>query len=320
MKKATVAVCTYNRAKNLESLVRGLRKQACQYPFDILVVDNSSTDNTQYVLAALSREDGPVLRVVKEERCGIVYARNRAIDESAGSDYMAFIDDDELPGEGWLCAAVDALDREGAECAGGQIKVGVPEDCRPLWLGRELMGFLGEVSHSDKPFWITQKTTPVWSGNIAYRTTLFRGGLRFDERYNRRGDGIGGGEDNAMFSTLLERGAKIRYRPDMVIEHLVEDFKLRRKYFLTLHYLAGKKAGAWEGTEYERAFCGVPPFMIAQALRQWSKAFEMMLMRRPGALRQAMNGSYAIGMINGRIRRWRHGQAPGHGGHAERAR
>lgn len=308
MKKATIAVCTYNRAKNLEALVKGLKQQACQFPFDIIVVDNSSTDNTQYVLRALGRESGPALRVVKEERCGIVYARNRAIDESAGSDYMAFIDDDELPVSGWLQAAIDALDREGAECAGGQIRVKVPQDGRPGWLERELLGFLGEVSHSDKPFWITGRETPVWSGNIAYRTSLFRDGLRFDERYNRRGDGVGGGEDNAMFGTLLERGAKIRYRPDMVIEHLIDDWKLRRMYFLTLHYLAGKKAGAWEGSDYERAYCGVPPFMIAQALRQWGKAFEMILMRRPGALRQAMNGSYALGMIGGRFRRWRQDQ------------
>jgi glycosyltransferase involved in cell wall biosynthesis len=307
MKKATVAVCTYNRARNLESLVKGLKQQACRHPFDILVIDNNSTDNTHYVLRALGRENGPALRVVKEERRGIVYARNRAIDESMGSDYMAFIDDDELPASGWLAAAVDALEREGADCVGGQIRVKVPQEGYPGWLERELLGFLGELSHADEPFWITEPSTPVWSGNIAYRTAVFSGGLRFDERYNRKGDGVGGGEDCVMFHALLDHCAKIRYRPDMVIEHLIDDWKLRRKYFLTLHYLAGKKAGAWEGSDYERAFCGVPPFMIAQALRQWGKAFEMMLMRRPGALRQAMNGSYALGMIGGRFRRWRQG-------------
>ncbi|HEY4706127.1 MAG TPA: glycosyltransferase family 2 protein [Thermodesulfobacteriota bacterium] len=304
MNKATVVVCTYNRAKYLAGLIRCLRQQSCPIPFEIVVVDNSSTDNTHYVLNALGREGGPVMRAVLEDRRGIVYARNRAIEESLGSDCIAFIDDDELPAAGWLEAAVDAIGREGADCVGGEIRVSVPEPVRPSWLGKELLGFLGEVSHSRQPFWVKEKSTPVWSGNIAYRTSLFTGGLRFDERYNRS-NGVGGGEDLIMFNNLLERGARIRYRPDMVIDHLVEDWKLRRKYFLSLHYTAGRKAGAWEKDEYEKVFCGVPPFMISQAIRQLGRAFEMMIRRRPGALRQAMNGTYALGMIEGRFKRWR---------------
>ncbi|MBI5469665.1 MAG: glycosyltransferase family 2 protein [Deltaproteobacteria bacterium] len=308
MKRIIVAVCTYNRAARLPGLIRELRRQSCPIPFEILVVDNNCKDNTQSVLKGLADESGAPLRFVKEKRQGIVHARNTAIDESAGSPYMAFIDDDESPMEGWLRAAVDALDRESADCAGGDIRVSIPEDICPGWLDKELLGFLGEVRHSEGSFWITDRSTPVWSGNIAYRTSVFRDGLRFDERYNRCGEGVGGGEDFVMFNTLLERGARIRYRADMAIEHLVEGWKLRRKYFLKLHYTAGKKAGEWEAGEYGRAFFGVPPFMIAQALRQWGRTLGMFLKGRPGVLRQAMNGTYALGMIEGRFRRRRGNQ------------
>src|SRR3989304_2573084 len=131
-----------------------------------------------------------------------------------------------------------------------------------------------------------------------------RQGRRGLRRGGERG-GVGGGEDLSMFNNLPDRGARIRYRPDMVIDHLVEDWKLRRKYFLSLHYTAGRKAGAWEKDEYEKVFCGVPPFMISQAIRQLGRAFGMLIRRRPGALRQAMNGTYALGMIEGRFKRWR---------------
>lgn len=101
-------------AHRLPGLVKALREQECPIPFEILIVDNNSTDETQAVLDQLSLEDGPPLRFVKETQQGIVFARNRALEESLGNAYMAFLDDDELPPPGMLKAAIDALEREGS--------------------------------------------------------------------------------------------------------------------------------------------------------------------------------------------------------------
>ena len=97
MKKLTIAVCTYNRAHNLPNLVAKLRKQACPMSYDILFIVNNSTDNTVKVLEELARQSGPKLQFINEPKQGIAYARNRAITECMDSDYMLFIDDDELP-------------------------------------------------------------------------------------------------------------------------------------------------------------------------------------------------------------------------------
>lgn len=301
----TVAVCTYNRAERLPRLVMSLQQQQCPISFEILVVDNNSTDNTQIVLAKLASMGGPSLRFVKETTQGIVHARNRAIEESRDSTYLAFIDDDELPGSNWLKAAVDALDREGAECVGGEIRVLFSVVERPGWLEDELLPFLGKVKNSSAPFWIKDRSTPVWSGNVAYRTSIFSDGLRFDHRYNRRGHAIGGGSDEIMFNVLLNRGVRMRYRPDMVIEHLIEKWRLKKSYFFKLHYKAGWKKGRWGCEEYGRTVCGIPPFMVMQAIRQWRRALPMLLLSRSGRIRQAMNAAYALGMIAGRFQRWK---------------
>ena len=305
MKKITVAVCTYNRAHCLPRLVNSLRQQESSIPFEIMVVNNNSSDNTEEVLRELSRLDGAPLRYVREAKQGIVYARNRAIEESIESTYLAFIDDDELPGSKWLKAAVDALDREGAECVGGEIRVLFSVAEWPGWLEDELLPFLGKVKNGSAPFWITDRSTPVWSGNVAYRTSIFSDGLRFDHRYNRRGHVIGGGSDEVMFNTLLDRGVRMRYRPDMLIEHLVEKWRLKKSYFLKLHYKAGWKRGRWGREEYERTLSGIPPFMVVQAIRQWRRALPMLLLSRSGRIRQAMNGAYALGIIAGRFQRWK---------------
>jgi glycosyltransferase involved in cell wall biosynthesis len=307
MALATVAFCTYNRADRLDDLVRALRAQASPIPFEILAVNNNSTDNTMAVLEELAHGDGVPLRVVTESEQGIVPARNRAVEETLRSDYLIFLDDDELPEPGFVAAAVDAFTREGADCVGGRIRVQFEPGQRPKWLGGELLRYLGEADYGDEPLWVNDRSTPVWSGNAGYRTALLREGLRFDRRFNREGKAAGGGEDTVMFETLLDRGVRIRHRPDMVVRHLIEDWRLRREHFLSLSYKLGRRWGLWADERFEREVCGVPPFLMAQMFIRWACALHMWVGRRSGVLRQAMNAMHAIGVIEGRFRRWRAG-------------
>ena len=301
----TIAFCTFKRADRLENLVATLRAQSCPVPFDILVVNNNSPDNTLEILTTLQQQPGAPLRVVTETKQGIVHARNRAIEETRDSEIMMFIDDDELPMPGFLATAHDAIMSEKAECVGGPVKVCFAPHKRPRWLENNLLGFLAEVDYGKEAFWVKGNTTPIWTCNVAYRTDLFKNGLRFDQRYNRCGNGVGGGEDVMMFQTLLEQGTKIRYRPDMLVEHFVESWRLKRSYFLKLHYVSGFKYGYHEFPSYPREVLGVPLFLLSQLVRHTAKTVLMYASGQTGALRQAMNVTHAIGMIAGCFARWR---------------
>jgi glycosyltransferase involved in cell wall biosynthesis len=281
--------------------LRALRTQECPCTFEILAVDNNSPDNTLEVLAALANEPGAPLRVVTEEQQGIVPARNRAIAESLERDILVFIDDDEIPQAGWLNAACHSILDEHAQCVGGRIDIDFGDDARPTWLDDEVAGFLGRLDHGSDAFWIQTPETPLWSGNIAYDVSLFRQDptLRFDPRYNRAGQPMGGGEDQEMFQRLLERGARLRYRPDMAIWHGVENWRLQRRYFLRLHYLAGVRKGLHELPSYPAMMFGAPPFLFRQAIEHWLKVVQMYLSRTPGALRQAMTAAHTTGLISG---------------------
>src|SRR5262245_32610831 len=133
----TFAFCTFNRGDRLRALVAAMRAQQCPIPFDILAVNNNSTDDTLAILDSLVAEPGPKLRVVTETTQGIVPARNRAIAEGIDSDIFVFMDDDELPEPGLLAAAHAAIAVEGAQCAGGRVKVDFEHHPRPAWLGDE---------------------------------------------------------------------------------------------------------------------------------------------------------------------------------------
>ena len=300
----TIAVCTYNRANNLKRLIEALHAQTCGIPFEILIINNNSSDNTQEVLERLKERSGSRLRIACENRQGIVYARNLAIEETKESEYLFFMDDDELPMPGILEAAYDALETEGAECVGGKVKNSFEHYKRPKWLGDELLGFLAEVDYGACPFWISSNQTPLWTANIAFNTKVFKDGLRFDPRYNREGRKIGGGEDAILFRKLLSNGTKIRYRPDMVVKHFPETWRIKRTYFIKLHFTAGRKFGEYETPSYPKEFFGIPPFMVVNLMGHIGKTFPKFSLQRSETIRQLMNISYSIGCIWGRFCRY----------------
>lgn len=302
----TFAFCTYNRANRLERLVAKMRAQQSPAPFRILAVNNNSSDDTATVLDRLADEPGAPLEWVTETEQGIVPARNRAITESLGSDILVFIDDDETPLPGLLAAAHEAIETEGADCVGGPIRIDFENLRRPHWLDDEIAGFLGAIDHGPESFWIEGGSHPIWSGNVAYRVSRFRddSSLRFDARYNRAGAGIGGGSDAIMFHTYISRGYRLRYRADMAIIHHVEPWKLKRAYFLRLHYRAGVRKGRFRLPEYERTILGLPPFLIGQSVRQTATAVAAALTGRP-SLRLAMNACHSLGSAVGYVQRSR---------------
>lgn len=300
-KKLIAAFCTYNRADRLPQLINKLRSQECPIYFEILVVNNNSTDQTEDVLNKLTLLPGPKLRHVNETQQGIPYARNRALKEANDADYLFFMDDDELPRPGLLAAVVDSLDREGADCVGGRVTNLFESNQRPHWLSNSLLGFLAETDHGPEPFWITTDETPVWTANVAYRMDIFRNDeeLRFDVRYNRIGKAVGGGSDLKMFEDILTRKLKIRYRPDMVVEHFVESWRLTRRYFLKLHYLSGRRTALYEFEGvYNRCF-GIPYFMFTTLTKQSLLFLKMLFQKNQESLRQGMNVTYTAGMIVG---------------------
>lgn len=297
----TFAFCTYNRADRLEKLVAAMRAQACPIPFEILAINNNSTDATAAILSRLEQLPGPRLRWVNEPVQGIVAARNRGIAEALDSDILVFIDDDETPLPGLLQAAVDAILNEGAACAGGRVEMDFTSTARPRWLEDDLLGFLAAVDHGPERFWIEDAGTPVWTANVAYDMRLFRNdpALRFDLRYNREGKDIGGGEDAMMLRALLDRKARIRYRPEMIVLHAVESWRLTRSYFIRLHYRAGIRHGRFSLPRYPNVRFGIPPFMVTQFLGHCGRTLKLALSGKPGLVRQAMNAAHALGSLQG---------------------
>lgn len=297
----TVAICSYNRAPRLPKLIRALRTLPSPMEYEVLIINNNSSDNTLETLSKLQAEPGAPLRVVTETTQGIPFARNRALEESMNSKYMLFMDDDELPHEDLIKAALDSLAEHKAQCVGGKVVNTFEDTPRPSWLIDELLGFLAETNWGDQSFWIDSRETPIWTANVAYDMQIFRDdpSLRFDARFNRGESGIGGGEDTKMFRDLLERKIRIHYNPQMMVTHQVESWRLAKSYFLKLHYLDGARKGLHELDSYDKTIFGFPPFLARQFFAHAMKTIMYYITFNRLKLRQAMNAANALGLIHG---------------------
>src|SRR5580658_10184216 len=95
--RVTVAVLTYNRSQRLRETLAGMVRQ--NYPaggWELIVVDNNSTDDTKDAVASFASAVS-AHRLVVETQQGLDHARNRAIDEDKG-DVIVLADDDILVG------------------------------------------------------------------------------------------------------------------------------------------------------------------------------------------------------------------------------
>jgi glycosyltransferase involved in cell wall biosynthesis len=294
----TVALCTHNHAQRLYRTLLGLTKiETPDGPWELLIVDNASTDATPEILSTAEwKSPGLNVRVVREERLGLSSARNRAIQE-ATSEYIVFMDDDETPDPRWLRAFEQVIKAHRPDAMGGRIEVMFEHGERPAWLQDELLGFLGRLDHGGAARRLDEPGTPIFGGNFAFRKEVFSRIAAFDVGLGRRGTVNTGGEDTEIYRRLIAAGCEVWWVPEAIIHHRIEANKLRRGYFLDLHF----RQGFAEGQRKRGAKSRVPPAHLAPQLWRAVRAAlsERLGRGRNASLRKEMNVAYFLGYLWG---------------------
>ncbi len=292
----TVALCTHNHADRLARTLADLpRIRAPEAPWELLIIDNASRDATPDLLAGQEWPRGWNVRVVREEKRGLSNARNRAIDEAKG-EYLIFLDDDETADPDWLCAFERLIRDHAPDAFGGRIEV-LFEGPRPAWLTDELLGFLGQLRWSDEIMPLTDHATSFYGGNFGFRRTVCDAVGTFDATLGRKGTDNTGGEDVEFYRRLLAAGFNVWWTPEAAIYHRIQAAKLKRGYFLDLHY----RQGRMEAVRRRGGASRLPPmYFYGQLLRALGAVWSVYRSNgRDATLRKEMNVAYFAGQIVG---------------------
>jgi glucosyl-dolichyl phosphate glucuronosyltransferase len=217
VRTVTVAVCTRDRQDTIHQCLASLIAQ--DFPkdaYEVIVVDDESTDRTAEIATAFATEGPPVVRYIRQPYSGLSVGRNRAISEGNG-DLICFIDDDAEATPGWLSAMVAAANRHpDVECFGGKLLLRL-EGNAPRTCGKESLGATLDLGDNE------QAITQVKGSNMAMlRSAFVRIGL-FNPALVWRGD-----EENWMHR-LHEQGGRALYVPLGLVWHrrLPADLRLR---------------------------------------------------------------------------------------------
>ncbi len=265
----SVIICTYNRCHNLADCFRHLEHQRLDTPlnWEVLLVDNNSTDATRQFTHDFTRTTRLSLRYTFCPRQGLSHARNHGIDEARGR-WLVFIDDDIRATPGWLQAITETFRGHDCDAVGGRIHLEIPLEQLPKWIRPDMYGFLGYQDFGDRPYRLDGFREFPFGGNMAIHRWMFERIGRFDTDMGRKGAGtrkeeLFKGEETDFFHRLATANGIIWYQPRVLVRHKVLPHQLLRRFFLTLQHNAGILK-ARKGQEiYHRAIAVFPDSFIS---------------------------------------------------------
>ena len=231
----SVVLSTYNRAERLPAALAALLDQAGEVPYEIIVVDNNSTDDTAAVVHRIAARSAGRVRYAFEPRQGLSHGRNAGI-TLARSPIIAFTDDDVRVASDWIVRLRRAFEEHpDVGYIGGRVLplwVSPP----PAWLTTAHWAPLALQDYGPEPLVSARERAVCLVGaNLAFRRTVFdRVGL-FTAALGRVKDGIGSTEDHDMQLRAWRAGIRGLYLPTIVVDAEVTPDRLQTRYHRRWH-------------------------------------------------------------------------------------
>ena len=237
----SIIIPTYNRADELRQTIRSIAGLSMKESWELLVVDNKSSDDTRTVVEQEISSFPAELHYHYEPEQGRYAALNRGIRAARGS-IVAVTDDDARVDAEWLIHASAGLKRFGCEYVGGRVL--------PLWRGdppdwlSNRPGFhwavLALQDHGPTPreFGVAGVPWPLGI-NIAARRDAYERIPLFDNQLGRTAGTLRNQAQREWHLRARAAGMRGFYIPEMVVQHVVERKRLTKQYFRRWSYWHG---------------------------------------------------------------------------------
>lgn len=271
--KVSIILCTWNRSKSLRAVLDDL--QTLTVPpgveWEVLIVDNNSSDDTQAVCRTYVQMDPAKFRYFFEARQGKSFALNTGL-ENASGDIIAFTDDDVHFDKNWLSEIIKAFAKFDCAGFGGRI-VAEWKSKKPAWYvtagpyRHAAFGAITQFDHGDEPFVLN--TAPFGANMVFHKSAVQKNGFfRTDLGSTQSSARIVLAEDTEYCRRLMQANEKIFYLPSAVVYHPVEEYRLKKKYLEAWSFHRGQSFVRVDRVP-ENAVCyfGIPRYFLPHALK-----------------------------------------------------
>ena len=266
----SVILCTYNRCALLPKAIESLLAQeGSGVQYELLVVDNNSTDRTREVCETLLSQSRIPARYIFEPKQGVSYARNAAL-AVAKAPIIAFTDDDVCVSRDWVAGIKRTFDAYPAiDGIGGKV---LPRwsEAPPAWLTRRHWTPLALQDYGDVPLPVgAANPLCLVAANLAVRREVFDRIGFFAPDLQRVQNGIGSMEDLELHLRLWAAGGEELYVPDVVVTAPVQPERLTKEYHRRWYRGNGRFYALLHDPDFERSVArlfDVPAHLYRQTL------------------------------------------------------
>jgi len=247
--KFSVVIATYNRADELLRTLESLSTLMVPEPWEVVIVDNNSSDDTREVVLKQSETFPVPLHYLFEPQQGRSAALNAGIKFSQG-DIVAITDDDVRVDFNWLTNADHALQRLGCDYLGGKA-LPIWSGPRPEWI-RERRSIhwavIALLDYGPEALPFDENHVPLGLNMIFRREAFDRAGL-WDNTLGRKAGSLLGQEVREWSQRARAANLKGFYSPDLVVHHVIPADRLTKKYFRSWFYWHGISRAILYGTK-----------------------------------------------------------------------
>lgn len=232
----TVVIPTYNGAQRLPEVLERLRAQTFRTAlnWEVIVIDNNSQDGTASVVEQFRANFPCPLTCVAEPKQGLAFARRRGL-LSAQSEWVGFLDDDNLPDANWIEAAF-AFAQSHPHAGAIASRIWGEFEVKPAAELAPILPFLALTDRGTHPLIYAphQKLLPPGAGLVVRKSVWLAQVPAVTILAGRIGGNMLAGEDIEALSYIQRSGWEIWYNPAMQIWHKIPAWRLERTYLLSL--------------------------------------------------------------------------------------
>ncbi len=239
--RISIIVCTYNRCEILKYCLDSLEKQYVEKAqYEVIVVDNNSTDNTKEVVEEYCRKNSN-FKYVFESNQGLSHARNRGAKE-AKADWVGYVDDDGKVRENYIEQALFTIENFDFDCFGGKV-VNWFKYGRPRWYN--------EIYDAEKEKYaeVCEYDGFISGGISFYKKDIIVINGGFPGHLGMNGRKLGYGEETYL-QILIKDNGKIGFNPKIILEHLVPEHKMSVLWQLKRRFFDGEADGLISSDDY----------------------------------------------------------------------
>ena len=233
--KLTVIICTFNRGHLLsETLPTIFQQNISTDYYDVLIVNNNSTDNTNDIISSLIISNKNA-SLINEPQQGLSYARNTGY-KAATTKWIVYLDDDAKIPNDFVEKAINNIANSNFNCFGG---VYLPwyKYGKPKWFLDKYASNSGKISNFN-----TLKEDFISGGIMAINKIVLSKIGGFPTNLGMSGNRIAYGEETLVQIRLRNLGMAIGYDPNWIIYHLVSRYKLSPWWYIKSGFASGRDA------------------------------------------------------------------------------